>query len=94
MKGMAKGMTKPKKVYLRSQLSEGDREKIALMDRLTDTVLSDGVVNDYLNECVEGETVQKLYKEVLTPFLAYVRERAEFNKTDFIISAVDGYEGK
>lgn len=87
-------MAKPKKVYLRSQLTEGDKEKVALMDRLTETTLSDSVINDYLNESVEGETGKQLYREVITPFLAYVRERAEFNKTDFIIAAVDGYERK
>ena len=87
-------MAKPKKIYLRSQLTENDKEKVALMDRLTDTTLSDNTISDYLNESIEGETLKQLYREVLTPFLAYVRERAEFKKTDFIITAIDGYDRK
>jgi hypothetical protein len=47
-----------------------------------------------LEENVQGDMTRKLHREVIKPYLAYLKERAEFAKCDYILSCVESRKEK
>lgn len=78
--------------YSYDYLSEGDKASVDIMANVSDDVLNDEVVIDFIeSKRLSGDTLQNLYKDALKDFVAFLRERVEYHKCDFIMDAIDGY---
>lgn len=76
-------------------LKKNDKALVDILDKAEDLVLSDDVVDDYIDiKKVSGNTVQGLYRDLLIDFIGFLRDRIEFFKVDVIIDKIDGYASK
>lgn len=79
-------------VYNPKMLNDDDKAKFDVIGDTADNVLSSDVIEDFIEtKELSGETIQKLYREVLTDFVSYLRERVEYCKVDFLIGTIESY---
>lgn len=76
-------------------LKKNDKALVDILDKAEDLVLSDDVVEDYIDiKKVSGNTIQGIYRDLLIDFIGFLRDRIEFFKVDVIIDKIDGYASK
>lgn len=79
-------------VYDYNYLSENDKESVDAMDGMKEEILNNDVIADFIeSKSFSGGMLQSIYKEALTDFVNYLRERAEYSKVDYIIAMIDKY---
>lgn len=79
-------------VYKPEMLNDDDKAKFDVIDETTDNILSADVIEDFIETReISGETIQQIYREVLTSFVSYLRERTEYCKVDFLIETIECY---
>lgn len=78
--------------YDARNLKESDRAQLDVMEGIKQDVLNNEVVTDFIDSKeVSGGTLRGIYKDVLTDFIAFLQERVEYRKVDFIVEKIDGY---
>lgn len=78
--------------YSYNNLKDKDKAKVDLVDRAAKEILDFEAVDEYLEtrEC-GSDTLCKIQREILHSFVAHLREKAEYVKTDLVIEAIEGY---
>lgn len=78
--------------YKLENLKIEDQETAKSIQKCADMFSAD-IIDDYITDCCEmGETTTALFRESVTPFVAYLRQRLEYALCDFIIEKIDNYE--
>lgn len=79
-------------VYNPETLRKNDRAKYDVIEETADNVLNADVIEDFIEtKEVSGETIQKLYRDVLTDYVSFLKERVEYCKADFLIETIESY---
>ena len=76
------------------ELEHADRQSVETVSEFAETLFSEKTVEQYLDDNILGSSVKSLYKDVLTPFLEYLKERTEYYKVDMILKYCEEYEKK
>lgn len=76
------------------ELERADRQSVEAVSDFAETVLSEQTVEDYLSDNVLGASVKSLYKDILIPFVEYLREQTEYHKVNMILAYCEEYEKK
>lgn len=79
-------------IYNPKMLRKNDKAKYDVIDETVDNILSTDVIEDFIEaKEVIGETIQKIYRDVLTEYVSFLKERAEYCKVDFLIEVIENY---
>lgn len=76
-------------IYTTKDLNQEEKDKFFLAEKTLNQILKNEILDDYLEENVQGKVTRELHKEAIKPFLAYLKERADFVKCDYILSCVE-----
>ena len=80
--------------YSIDELERADRQSVEAVNEFAETVLSEQTVERYLSDNIFGTSVKSLYKDILIPFVEYLREQTEYHKVDMILEYCEEYEKK
>jgi len=76
-------------------LNERDKETAVAMTNLSDNILSDEIVSDYIERFIQksngGNVISSLVREAILPFVSYLKELSDYHICNFIIDKIDGY---
>lgn len=76
-------------------LNERDKEAAVAMTSLSSDILSDDIVNDYIERFIQksngGNVISSLVKEAILPFVNYLKELSDYHICNFIIDKIDNY---
>ena len=78
-------------IYSPDHLKPCDKEKLDVIEDVSQRVLDESVIDDFIESKSLGKTMQAMYREMLCDFIAFQKERAEYCKVDLIIEKIDGY---
>ncbi len=78
--------------YSIEELERADRQSVETVNEFAEVILSERTIEQYLDDNVLGNSVKALYKDVLTPFVEYLKERSEYYKVDLILRYCEEYE--
>lgn len=76
-------------IYTTKDLNQEEKDKFFLAEKILNQIFTSEILDDYLEENVQGKVTRELHKEAIKPFLAYLKERANFVKCDYILSCIE-----
>lgn len=77
--------------YKPEHLKKSDKETLDRIENVRQKVMTDSVVEEFIESKDVGSTIQSIYRDVLKEFVKYISERVEYAKVDFIIECIDSY---
>ena len=78
-------------IYNEKNLKSEDKKSYENMNEFKEALISEETVDDYIESTNNGKYTSQLLKEVLIPFVKYVREAGDYILTDFVVSTIDKY---
>ena len=79
--------------YMPENMKEEDKRVYEELENAKERVLSDSSIDEYLNEkCQYGCVTSKVLKELLEPFIGYLRHIYDYHMLDFTVDCIDGYD--
>lgn len=79
-------------VYSVDNLKDEDKRCVDEIEYVKERVLAEDTIDEFLSEYSNsGKTTNEILKELLSPFVEYLREEIEHCICDKIISAIEDY---
>lgn len=79
-------------MYSVDNLKDEDKRRVDEIEYVKERVMSEEVIDDFLSEHSNGgKTTVKLLKEMLIPFVEYLREETEHYICDIVIGSIEDY---
>lgn len=78
--------------YCKEYLKQDDRDKLDEIERLSDQIMNEQSVRDFLSEKVTfSKTARDIAYEIIDSYTDYLNDRIDVYTFDFIISKIDEY---